>query len=75
MAHGNVLSIQNDQWFLPVHREWLTCLVLGVYLRKQIIRRILRKSSLLFLLFKNSRLSYLVAFVPDVRPSASQSLQ
>ena len=42
MAHGNVLSIQNDQWFLSVHREWLTCLVLGVYLRKQIIRRILR---------------------------------
>ena len=42
MAHGNVLSIQNNQWFLPVYREWLTCLVLGVYLRKQIIRRILR---------------------------------
>ena len=75
MAHSNVLGIQNDQRLFPVHGKWLTGLILGVYLRKQIVRRILCGRSLLFLFFKNSRLGYLVTFVCNVCASTPHSLQ
>ena len=70
VAHRNILGIENDQWFLSVHGERLTCLVFCIDLGEKILCCNLRFSLLLFLFLLNCWLSDLVTLVSDVCPSA-----